>query len=107
MSEALGVEVGRVWRAGAKKLPEVGDTLETAKRGVSTSLVDLLSRSSGVGTDVSSRFDELRGLISRALEDSEQAIRDCGTALVWAAEDYELTDQAARDAYEREKQRID
>lgn len=107
MSEALGVEVGRVWRAGAKSLPAVGDTLSAAKGGVDTSLTDLLSRATCVGTDVSSKFEELRGLIRTALADSEEAIRDCGTALVWAAEDYQLTDQAARDAYEREKARVD
>ncbi|WP_224276288.1 hypothetical protein [Nocardioides lacusdianchii] len=107
MSEALGVEVGRVWRAGAKRMPEVADTLAGARGGVESSLSGLLSRSSGVGVDVSARFEELRGSIRKALRDSEDAIRDCGTALVWAAEDYQLTDQAARDAYEREKARVD
>lgn len=107
MSEALGVEVGRVWRSGAIKLPAVADTLSGAKSGVATSMDDLLSRRACVGTAVGPNFETLRGQIKRALENSEEAIRDCGTALVWAAEDYELTDDAAKDAYEREKKRVD
>ena len=107
MGEGLGVEVGRVWRAGARDLPAVGDELRSARAGVDSSLTSLLARSGCVGTAVGPKFEELRGQIRRALSDSEEAIRDCGTALVWAAEDYQLTDQAARDAYEREKKRID
>lgn len=107
MGEGLGVEVGRVWRAGKHDLPDVGRELNSARAGVDRSLSDLLARTGCAGTAVGPKFEELRGQIRRALQDSEEAIRDCGTALVWAAEDYQLTDQAARDAYEREKKRVD
>lgn len=107
MGEELGVEVGRVWRTGAKTLPAIAAEVDTAQSGVNTSLTSLLSRTGCVGTDVSSRFEDLRGLILKALKDTEEAVRDCGTALVWTAEDYTLTDEAARDAYEREKKRVD
>ncbi|MFC7504400.1 hypothetical protein ACOACQ_05540 [Nocardioides sp. CPCC 206347] len=66
-----------------------------------------MSRTPGLGEDPSAKFDALQSLIKKAVDDSRDAIDTCAQALVWAAEDYELTDQAARDAYVREKQRVD
>lgn len=105
--ESLGVEVGRVWRAGAVLLPRVSGQLDQATPRITASHTLLLKRGGGIGADPSSQFDELQTLIRRGIESSSEAIQDCGRALVWAAEDYQLTDQAARDAYDREKKRID
>lgn len=104
--EGFGVEVGRVWRAGAVLLPKVADVLQEASNPITTSHASLTSRSSGLGKDPGALLDELQRLIKKAVDDSKEAIDTCAQAMVWAAEDYELTDQAARDAYEREKKRI-
>lgn len=104
--EGFGVEVGRVWRAGAVLLPKVADVLQEASNPITLSHASLTSRSAGLGKDPGSLLDELQRLIKKAVDDSKEAIDTCGQAMVWAAEDYDLTDQAARDAYEREKKRI-
>ncbi len=107
MSEALGVEVGRVWRAGAISLPEVATNLAIAGNDAGGPLSALTARTGGVGNDPGPLFEELQALVVKALSDSEQAISDCAVALIWAANDYELTDQAARDAFAREKNRAE
>ncbi|TYL54910.1 hypothetical protein FXB39_04705 [Nocardioides sp. BGMRC 2183] len=105
--EGFGVEVGRVWRAGAVHLPRVSDTLHEASVPMLASHAPITSRSGGLGKDPGGQLDELQRLIRKGVDDSKDTIDVCGQALIWAAEDYELTDEAARAAYQREKDRLD
>lgn len=104
--EGFGVEIGRVWRAGAVLLPQVSQTLHEAGAPLLASHSSITSRSGGLGIDPGGLLDELQAQIRKGVLDSKEAIDTCAQALVWAAEDYQLTDQAARDAYQREKDRI-
>lgn len=105
-SEAIGIEIGRVWKAGKYLLPQAADDVHTAWLYTPTSASAHSARGAGLGKDPGAKLNEMLNLMNRALSDTEDALRDVGQALVWTAEDFEFRDQEAKQAFENEKKKI-
>ncbi|GAA0708587.1 hypothetical protein Drose_13120 [Dactylosporangium roseum] len=103
----LGVDIYRLWLAGSKYLPDVAVLMENALAHVGhagtsdAAFVRPAVFGGGVYGPAYGPMGELRDLLAEMLAQTATALRDSGAALVLAADEYQKTDEEARDMFNR------
>jgi hypothetical protein len=105
--QALGAELGEIYRAGKRTLPAVAADYATAWLHTPDGVAPLTKRGGGLGADPGPKLDQLAERLSLAVSATRDALQDVADRLVWTATDYEGTDQAAQDEFDRRRKEVD
>jgi len=103
----LGAELGNIYKMGKEVLPGVADDYGKAWANTPVVVSVTTRRGGGLGDDPGAKMDALLDKLNKATRDTEDALRDVAQALVWTADDYKFTDDAARQEFERKKRQVD
>lgn len=103
----LGAEIGNIYKMGKEVLPGVADDYNDAWANTPAAVSGSTSRGGGLGDDPGPKMDALLDKLNKATFDTEDALRDVAQALVWTADDYVFTDQAAKDEFDRKRKKVD
>jgi hypothetical protein len=105
--EELGIELGRVYRAGYTLLPEVADEVRKAWINTPASVSSSTARGGDLGADPGPKLDEMLDELNHATSETEEVLRDVGAALVWCCLHYDRMDQAAQAEFDRHRKEVE
>jgi len=105
--EDLGIELGRVYKAGYTLLPEVANEVRTAWVNTPVSVSSSTARGSGLGSDPGPALDSMLDELNQATKETEEVLRDVGAALVWCCLNYDRMDQAAQTEFDRQRKVVE
>lgn len=105
--EELGAELGNIYKMGKQILPGVADDYYKAWLNTPVIASGTTRRGGDLGVDPGPKMDNLLDKLNKATKDTETVLRDVADRLVWAANDFKSTDQAAEDEFEKRRKKVD
>jgi hypothetical protein len=105
--EDLGIELGRVYKAGYTLLPEVADEVRVAWINTPVSISFETARGGDLGANPGSALDSMLDQLNHATKETEDVLRDVGAALVWCCLHYDRMDDAARAEFDRQRKKVE
>ncbi|MEJ7833494.1 MAG: hypothetical protein WKF79_11300 [Nocardioides sp.] len=105
---ALGADLYELWSAGQTLLPTAAQQVDAANFDTPFSVGAMCSRAGPIGMGANGPaggLDSVLDLLNQALTETSQNLKAVGEALIWVANEYARTDEAAAAEFHR-KQRV-